>query len=123
MGIFLRNRWKAIAAMDFFSTLTLTVGVLYCFFVIAHDRWRILSCNVTKHLRSVWVVQQLRDAFSNDEVPNFLIFDRATNFNEEVLDMVKISGMSPNKLTSEVRGKTASPSFGFSTAAGTCLIT
>jgi putative transposase len=37
---FLRNRREAIAAMDFFTVPTLTFGVLYCFFVIGHDRER-----------------------------------------------------------------------------------
>ena len=49
---FLRNHREAIAAMDFFTVPTLTFGVLYCFFVIAHDRRRILHCNVTKHPNS-----------------------------------------------------------------------
>jgi hypothetical protein len=40
---FLNNHREAIAAMDFFSVPTLTFGVLYCFFVIAHDRRRILQ--------------------------------------------------------------------------------
>ena len=35
---FLRNHREAIAAMDFFTVPTLPFGVLYCFFVIAHDR-------------------------------------------------------------------------------------
>jgi hypothetical protein len=35
------NHREAIAAMDFFTVPTLTFGVLYCFFVIAHDRRRI----------------------------------------------------------------------------------
>ena len=39
---FLENHREAIAAMDFFTVPTLTFGVLYCFFVIAHDRRRIL---------------------------------------------------------------------------------
>jgi hypothetical protein len=47
-----------IAAMDFFTVPTIRFGVLYCFFVIAHDRRRILHCNVTKHPASLWVVQQ-----------------------------------------------------------------
>jgi hypothetical protein len=34
---FLSNHREAIAAMDFFTVPTLTFGVLYCFFVIAHD--------------------------------------------------------------------------------------
>jgi hypothetical protein len=35
---FLRNHREALAAMDFFTVPTLTFGVLYCFFVIGHDR-------------------------------------------------------------------------------------
>jgi hypothetical protein len=46
---FLRNRREAIAAMDFFTVPTITFGVLYCFFVISHDRRRILHINATKH--------------------------------------------------------------------------
>src|ERR1017187_8779251 len=38
---FLSNHREAIAAMDFFTVPTLTFGVLYCFFVISHDRRRI----------------------------------------------------------------------------------
>ena len=45
---FLRNHREAIAAMDFFTVPTLTFGVLYCFFVIGHDRRTILHCNVTR---------------------------------------------------------------------------
>jgi putative transposase len=44
--VFLRNHREAIAAMDFFTVPTLTFGVLYCFFVIGHDRRKILHCNV-----------------------------------------------------------------------------
>jgi hypothetical protein len=46
---FLKIHREAIAAMDFFTVPTLTFGVLYCFFVIHHDRRRILQCNVTRH--------------------------------------------------------------------------
>jgi hypothetical protein len=46
---FLRNHREAIAAMDFFTVPTLTFGILYCFFVIGHDRRRILHCNVTRN--------------------------------------------------------------------------
>jgi len=60
---FLRNHREMIAAMDFFTVPTITFGVVYCFFVIAHDRRRILHFNVTKHPTSLWVVQQLREAF------------------------------------------------------------
>src|SRR6266436_3965551 len=56
---FLRNHREAIAAMDFFTVPTITFGVLYCFFVISHDRRRILHFNITKHPTSSWIVQQL----------------------------------------------------------------
>jgi len=60
---FLSNQREAIAAMDFFAVPTLTFGVLYCFFVIAHDRRRILHFNMTRHPTSAWATQQLREAF------------------------------------------------------------
>jgi hypothetical protein len=60
---FLSNHREAIAAMDFFTVPSLTLGVLYCFFLIARDRRRILHFNVTRHPASAWVVQQLRVTF------------------------------------------------------------
>lgn len=59
---FLQNHREAIAAMDFFTVPTLTFQVLYCFFVIAHDRRSILHCNVTRHPTGLWITQQLREA-------------------------------------------------------------
>src|SRR5579859_1132699 len=94
---FLNNHREAIAAMDFFTVPTLTFSVLYCFFVIAHDRRRILHFNVTRHPSSVWVIQQLREAFPYDSAPRYLVFDRAANFNEEVIDTVKSFGIEPKR--------------------------
>jgi transposase InsO family protein len=94
---FLNNHREAIAAMDFFTVPTLTFGVLYCFFVIAHDRRRILRCNVAKHPTSAWVVQQLRETFPYDTASKYLIFDRGSNFNEEVIDVVKSFGILPKR--------------------------
>ena len=94
---FLSNHREAIAAMDFFTVPTLTFGVLYCFFVIAHDRRRILHCNVTKHPTSEWVVQQLREAFPYDSAPSYLIFDRGTQFNSEVIETMKCFGIKPKR--------------------------
>jgi putative transposase len=94
---FLSNHREAIAAMDFFTVPTLTFGVLYCFFVIAHDRQRILHCNVTKHPTSAWVIQQLREAFPYDSAPSYLIFDRGSSFNAEMMDAVKSFGIQPKR--------------------------
>jgi len=83
--------------MDFFTVPTLTFGVLYCFFVIAHGRRRILHCNVTKHPTSAWVAQQLRETFPYDSAPGYLIFDRSASFNEEVIDTMKSVGIKPKR--------------------------
>ena len=94
---FLRNHREAIAAMDFFIVPTLTFGALYCFFVIGHDRRRILHFNVAKHPTSAWVVQQLREAFPYDSPPGYLIFDRGLQFNNEVIETVKSLGIHPKR--------------------------
>jgi transposase InsO family protein len=94
---FLSNHREAIAAADFFTVPTLTFGVLYCFFVIAHDRRRILHFNVTRHPANAWVIQQLREAFPYDSAPRYLIFDRGSNFNEEVISTVKSLGIEPKR--------------------------
>jgi transposase InsO family protein len=94
---FLSNHREAIAAMDFFTVPTLTFGVLYCCFVIAHDRRHILQCQVTGHPTSAWVIQQLREAFPYDSAPGYLIFDRGPQFNGEVTDTVKSFGIGPKR--------------------------
>jgi putative transposase len=82
--IFLRNHREAIAAMDFFSVPTLTFNVLYVFFIIGHDRRRILHFNVTRHPTNVWIVQQLREAFPYEPAIKFLILDHDAKYGTEV---------------------------------------
>lgn len=72
---FLNNHREAIAAMDFLTVPTLSFGVLYCFFVISHNRRHVLHFNVTRHPTSAWVIQQLREAFPYEIAPKYLIFD------------------------------------------------
>jgi hypothetical protein len=94
---FLRNHWEAIAAMDFFTVPTITFGVLYCFFVISHERRRILHVNVTKHPTSAWIIQQLREAFPFEASHKYLIFDRDQKFGFEVIAAVKATSMIPKQ--------------------------
>ena len=77
---FLRNHREAIVAMDCFAAPTITIGVLYCFFVISHHRRRILHFNVTKHPTSSWIIQQLREAFPFESTSRFMIFDRDAKY-------------------------------------------
>src|SRR5882724_11360851 len=67
----------------------ITFGVFYCFFVISHERRRILQVNVTKHPTSAWIIQQLREAFPFEASHKYLIFDRDQKFGFEVIAAVK----------------------------------
>jgi transposase InsO family protein len=91
---FLQNHREAIAAMDFFTVPTLTFGVLYCFFVIAHDRRRILHLNITRHPTGLWITQQLREAFPYDSQHKYLILDRDAKFGEVVSEALGAVGLS-----------------------------
>jgi putative transposase len=93
---FLRNHREAIAAMDFFTVPTLTFGVLYCLFIIGHDRRRILHHNVTRNPNALWVALQVHQTWENGQQPQrFLIFDRDSKFGSDVVLTVKAMGSQP----------------------------
>jgi len=94
---FLRNHREAIAAMDFFTVPTLTFGVLYCFFVIDHDRRKILRFNVTRNPNALWIVLQLREAWPFVPAHRFLLFDRDSKFGMGVTSAVKDLGSQPTR--------------------------
>jgi len=98
---FLKDHREAIAAMDFFTVPMITFGILYCFFVIGHDRRRILHFNVTRHPTSPWVIQQLREAFPYNSVSRFLIFDRDSKFDREVRIAVRSMSLTPVRTSFE----------------------
>src|SRR5436853_7613339 len=98
---FLRNHREAIAAMDLFTVPTITFGALYCFFVISHDRRRILHVNVTKHPTSGWIIQQLREAFPFGSAPMYLIFDRDAKYGLEVPGTLRSLNISPVRTSFE----------------------
>ena len=83
--------------MDFFTVPTLTFGVLYCFFVIGHDRRKILHFNVTRNPHALWVVQQLREAWAYQQPHRFLLFDRDAKFGAEVFSAVRDMGSEPTR--------------------------
>ena len=93
---FLNNHRELIAGMDFFTVITANFRILYCLFLIRHDRREIVHLNVTEHPTGEWVVQQLREAFSESADGQYLIFDRDAKFSAEVhqfLDSAGISGI------------------------------
>jgi transposase InsO family protein len=72
-----------------------TFKLLYCFFVIDHQRRRIVHFNVTAHPTAEWLCQQLREAFPNDGRYKYAILDRDSKFSSEVLALLKSSAIDP----------------------------
>ena len=94
---FLRNHRDGITAMDFFVVPTISFRLLYVWFIIDHDRRRILHVNVTPHPTSQWVIQQLRESFPDDSAPDYLIFDNDTIFSREVSASIESLGTTPKR--------------------------
>jgi len=74
---------------------TITFGVLYCFFVIAHDRGKILRCNITRAPNALWIVQQMREAWPYAPAHKYLLFDRDSKFGNDVVSFAKDVGSEP----------------------------
>ena len=80
--------------MDFFTVITANFRILYCLFLIRHDRREIIHFNVTEHPTGEWVVQQLREAFPESTDDQYLIFDRDAKFSAEVHQFLDSAGIS-----------------------------
>jgi putative transposase len=91
---FLKNHQESIAGMDFFTVMTANFRILYCLFLIRHDRREIIHFNSTQHPTSAWIVQQLREAFPNSTEDQYLLFDRDAKFGAEVVGFLDSCGIS-----------------------------
>jgi transposase InsO family protein len=76
---------------------TVAFRTLYCLFVIEHGRRRILHFNVTRHPTSDWVLQQLREAFSEARPYRYVILDRDSKFDGDVIAFLKSTGLNPKR--------------------------
>jgi transposase InsO family protein len=92
---FLRNHKDALAAMDFFVVPTVRFQLLYVWFVLDHDRRRVIHFNVTTNPTASWVIQQLRVAFPSDNALAFLLYDRDSIFSAEVTATIRNLGIEP----------------------------
>ena len=88
---FINNQCKGFAAMDFFVVPTLFFKRLYCFFIIEHERRKILHFNVTFHPTAQWVIMQLREAFKGSHWIKFMIYDRDAIFSS-LVDTNQLNG-------------------------------
>jgi transposase InsO family protein len=77
---FLANHASQIMAADLFVVPTISFRLLFVLIILAHDRRRIVHVGVTEHPTAAWTAQQLRNAFSDNEAPRYLLHDRDTVF-------------------------------------------
>jgi hypothetical protein len=56
---FLDNHVHTLVSVDFFTVPTVFFHVLFVFVVLAHDRRRILSINVTSSPSAAWTANQI----------------------------------------------------------------
>jgi transposase InsO family protein len=73
---FLENHVRNLIFVDFFTVPTLLFNVLVVFVVLAHDRRRILSVNVTSSPSAEWTANQIVQAFPWETGPRYLLRDR-----------------------------------------------
>jgi putative transposase len=83
---FLDNHAKSMVSVDFFAVPTIRVQILYMFLVLAHERRRIVHFAVAAHPTAEWTAQQLREAFSWDTAPRYLLWDRDRIFGKDFVD-------------------------------------
>jgi putative transposase len=90
---FLSNHAADIVACDFFTVPTATFRVLFVFFLISHDRRKVLHFNVTDSPSAEWTAQQVVNAFPYDSVPCFLLRDRDRIYGSKFRNRVKAMGI------------------------------
>jgi putative transposase len=73
---FLENHVDTLVCVDFFTVPTVFFHVLFVFVVLAHDRRRILSMNVTSNPSAAWTANQIVQAFPWESAPRYLLRDR-----------------------------------------------
>jgi len=87
--VFLKNHTREIAAIDFFTVVTLNFRILICFVVLRHHQRTVVHFNVTSHPTGRWTAQQIVEAFPYDTVPRYLLRDRDGIYSSYFVDRVR----------------------------------
>ncbi len=80
---FLRNHAHETWACDFLQLHDIFFRPIFAFFIIEHERRRVVHVGVTRAPNQQWVAQQLREATPFGQAPRFLIRDRDDKFGAE----------------------------------------
>jgi transposase InsO family protein len=90
---FLDNHVGSLASIDFFAVPTATFRVLLVFFVLRHDRRRVVHFNISEFPSAAWTAQQIIEAFSEDSAPEYMIRDRDGIYGERFRGRVEGMGI------------------------------
>ena len=82
------------ARRDFFTVPTVTFRVLFVLVILAHERRRVVHCNMTEHPTAQWTAQQVVEAFPWDEAPRYLLRDRDRIYGAAFRQRVKHMGIT-----------------------------
>jgi hypothetical protein len=75
--------------------------VLYVFFILAHDRRRVLHFNVTENPTAAWTAQQIVEAFPDDTVPRYLVRDRDRIYGDDFT--TRVDGLGIRQVPTSAR--------------------
>jgi hypothetical protein len=89
----LKSHSREIAAIDFFTVVTLNFRILICFVVLRHHRRTVVHFNVTSHLTARWTSQQIVEAFPYRTAPRYLLCDRDRIYGSYFTDRVRGMGI------------------------------
>ena len=73
-----------MVSIDFFTVPTISMKVLFVFFVLEHRRREVLHFAVSEHPTAAWTAQQIIEAFADRDAARFLVRDRDTIYGVEV---------------------------------------
>ena len=90
---FLSNHATKIAAIDFFTVITINFKILYVFVAIEHGRRKILHFNVASKPGSFWAAQQLRETFGWDSPVKYVIRDNDGIYGDVFKQQLKKLGL------------------------------
>ena len=90
---FLENHVGCLASTDFFVVPTATFSLLFVLVVLRHERRRIVHIGTTAHPTAAWVAQQIREAFSWETAPRYMIRDRDRVYGIAFRSRIKAMGI------------------------------
>src|SRR5215472_8681628 len=91
---FLHNHIGQLVSIDFFTVPTISMRVLFVFFVLEHRRRQVLHFAVTEHPTAAWTAQQIIEAFADRDQPDSLSATGIAFYGVEVRAQIAALGMA-----------------------------